>query len=55
MQSAAMKTLADLELRSQEVEAEYQRLRARIQELPQASGHNWIVRSSLPVWLGVVQ
>jgi hypothetical protein len=35
-QSAMLETLIDMEARSQEMKAEYQRLRARIQKMPQA-------------------
>jgi len=37
MQSAMLKTLVDMEVQSQEMEAEYQRLRARIENMPQAT------------------
>merc|ERR1719353_55746 len=36
MQSATLKTLVEMQEQSQEMQAEYQRLRARIQEMPQA-------------------
>merc|ERR1719174_550357 len=36
MQAATLQTLVDMEARSQEMQAEYQRLRASIQKMPQA-------------------
>merc|ERR1719199_672771 len=36
MQSGMLNTLADMEAQSQEMQADYQRLRARIEKMPQA-------------------
>jgi light-harvesting complex I chlorophyll a/b binding protein 1 len=54
MQSAMLKTLGDMEARSQDMKAEYQRLRARIQKLPQADSEASFGSAASFGWLAAV-
>merc|ERR1719335_202278 len=53
-QSAVLKTLADLEVQNQEMKAEYQYLRARVQNMPKAndqSSFGWLAGALASVGL----
>jgi len=51
MQSAMLKTLVDMEVQSQEMKAEYQRLQARIENMPQADDQASVGSAASFGWL----